>query len=85
MLQDLLYEAEPRMSLIGGVYRGPGPPTPRQQGGLTLRNRMGGREGFPENTQLLSAGAPVPHAVGTVLGIPAGHCLRMHMLANARL
>ncbi|CAM9246774.1 unnamed protein product, partial [Pylaiella littoralis] len=57
---ELLYEDETRIRLLGGAYRGPGA---RQLGSLPMRNRGRGSDGFPERMQLISAGDPVPHAV----------------------
>lgn len=59
-LQESLYEDDTRVRLLGGFYHGPGP---RQQASLPVRNGTRGSDGVREDTQLLSAGDPVPHAV----------------------
>lgn len=60
--QELLYEDETRIRLLGGFYHGSGT---RHQRSLSLRNRSRGSDGFPQSMQLISAGDPVPHAVST--------------------
>lgn len=59
-MQELLYEDETRIRLLGGAYRGSGT---GQQGTLPMRNRSRGSDGFPESMHLISAGDPVPRAV----------------------
>lgn len=59
-LQESLYEDDTRVRLLGGFYHRSGP---RQQASLSVRNGARGSDGIREDTQLLSAGDPVPHAV----------------------